>query len=377
MFSGCGGMDLGFEGGFDVLRASIGLEEHPGWVEVDRGNGWVGLRPTGFRTVFANDISGKAKRIWARNFSKSGHSPDEYHVGSIIDLVKGHRTGTFSFPEADVVTGGFPCCDFSLSGKRKGFVSDKDHLGGKMDAGTPTEESRGMLYYWMREVIGIVKPKVFIAENVGALRSIPMVLAAIEADFGSIGYAVKSKTLHCINYGVPQTRVRIIFMGFRNDVVAPKDPFPVETHGVGGLFGSLPLVTAGDAFLGLPEPGEASDPSQQSLSRAKFYGDHMQGQSEAVASRPGPTIRAEHHGNIEFRRLAKEHGGVNEPGMPERRLTVRECARLQTFPDSFEFVFKDGKDGVGAPDAYRAIGNAVPPLLAYNVAMRLKEVGLF
>ena len=147
LFSGCGGIDLGFEGGFDVLSASVNGEVHPSWIEKDYGNGWVRIPKTGFRTVFANDVNEKAKRIWVRNFSKIGHPPEEYHVGSVVDLVRSSRGGDFSFPTADVVTAGFPCCDFSLSGKRGGFVSDKDHLGNKRSKDQPTEESRGMLYF--------------------------------------------------------------------------------------------------------------------------------------------------------------------------------------------------------------------------------------
>ena len=373
-------MDLGFEGGFDVLSPSISRELHPSWVEKDHGNGWVRLAKTGFRTVFANDINEKAKRIWTRNFSKTGHSPEEYYVGSIIDLVKGDRYGCFKFPEADVVTGGFPCCDFSLSGKRGGFVSDKDHLGNKCSEGQPTEESRGMLYFWMREAISIVKPKVFVAENVGAMKSLPIVMEAIIEDFKSIGYSVKVKTLACVDFGVPQTRVRVVFIGIRNDLTVTEDAHPSETHGL-GFVDMLPRVTSGQAFLGLEEPGVSKDPSQNSLSGAKFYGTHMQGQAEVVSTKPGPTIRAEHHGNIEFRRLSAANGGKNihgaDEGLPERRLTVRECARLQTFPDDFEFVGGEKDSRTGGPDAYRAIGNAVPPLMAYHIAMRLKEVGLF
>ena len=382
LFSGCGGMDLGFEGGFNVLKESINEAIHPEWVSADCGGGLVRLQTTGLKTVFANDINAKAKRIWVRNFAKRGHSPDEYHVDSIVDLVRAAKDGRFSFPAVDIVTGGFPCTTFSLCGKREGFHSSRSHSGDLMSGGDPTEESRGMLYYWMREVIGLVRPRVFVAENVGAIRSLPVVLGAIIDDFSSLGYDVKERELACVNFGVPQTRVRVIFVGIRKDLgVTIPDPFPCETHSNGGIFGgSMPIVTSGQAFAGLKEPEESEDESQRSLSRANYYGDHMQGQSEVVSSRPGPTIRAEHHGNIEFRRLTAEHGGKNlveiMAGMMERRLTVRECARLQTFPDDFEFVAGSKDNRVGAPDAYRAIGNAVPPLLAYHVAMRLKEVGV-
>ena len=106
----------------------------------------------------------------------------------------------------------------------------------------------------------------------------------------------------------------------------------------------------------------------------------MQGQSEIILNKPGPTIRAEHHGNIEFRRLGLDLGGKNldelNKGLQQRRLTVRECARIQTFPDDFEFV----KDNLlSSTDGYRLIGNAVPPLLAFHLANRLQDVwsGIF
>ena len=101
----------------------------------------------------------------------------------------------------------------------------------------------------------------------------------------------------------------------------------------------------------------------------------MQGGAEINLNKPGPTIRAEHHGNIEFRRLSEVNGGKNYTeiaiNMPQRRLTVRECARLQTFPDDYEFVVPEK---ISASDGYRLIGNAVPPLLAYRLGQRLEEI---
>ena len=94
----------------------------------------------------------------------------------------------------------------------------------------------------------------------------------------------------------------------------------------------------------------------------------------------GPTIRSEHHGNIEFRRLSVEHGGVYADelgsGKGERRLTVRECARIQTFPDSYDFVFRneETKTSVSASEAYKLIGNAVPPLLGFHIAKRIETL---
>ena len=108
-------------------------------------------------------------------------------------------------------------------------------------------------------------------------------------------------------------------------------------------------------------------------------GKHCQGQTEVNLDGIGPTIRSEHHGNIEYRRLSAEHGGRNTEelnnGMAERRLTIRECARIQTFPDDYQFVIPamHGRKSVSASDAYKLIGNAVPPLLAYHIAKRLED----
>ena len=108
-------------------------------------------------------------------------------------------------------------------------------------------------------------------------------------------------------------------------------------------------------------------------------GTKCQGQTEVKLDSIGPTIRSEHHGNIEYRRLSEEHGGKHTAelyaGLEERRLTVRECARIQTFPDDYEFILdKSSKYGsLSSSDAYKIIGNAVPCILAYNIAKNLES----
>ena len=394
LFSGCGGMDLGFEGNFKCLRKSVNENLHHDWI-VEGDDTWVTLAPTGFETIFANDIRPDAKRAWVRYFSKRNpRANDIYHLASIVDLVKMSNTGDYHFPEGvDIVTGGFPCQDFSISGKRLGFHSTKSHNGGKLNSDEPSIESRGQLYMWMRDVITITNPKMFIAENVKGLTDLGNVKEIIERDFakaGGNGYlVVPAKVLKAPDYGVPQSRERVIFFGFRKDAlssdalkalsspIVPDDysPYPSPTHGTG----VKEYVTCADAFIGLKEPQYSQDASQKVFSKAKFMGVHCQGQAEIKLNKVGPTIRSEHHGNIEFRRLSKEHGGSHfdelDKGLPERRLTVRECARLQTFPDDYEFMFPKTKEepGLYSSDAYKIIGNAVPCVLAYNIAQNVAK----
>ena len=253
-----------------------------------------------------------------------------------------------------------------------------------------------MLYYWMREFIGLTAPHVFYAENVKGLVSLGDAKDIIASDFSKINnenyFVLPVKVLRAIDYGVPQTRERVIFIGINLNKVRPSvkayikknqnlpeelDLYPKETHGPNK--GTLSYVSCEAAFRGLKEPEDSIDPSQRAYSKAKFMGK-MQGQSEIILNKPGPTIRAEHHGNIEFRRLGLDLGGKNldelNKGLQQRRLTVRECARIQTFPDDFEFV----KDNLlSSTDGYRLIGNAVPPLLAFHLANRLQDVwsGIF
>ena len=403
LFSGCGGMDLGFEGGFKVKRESINESIHPEWLGDELDGGWVKLPETRFETVFANDIVRSAQASWEPWFQRDEARENQFLLESIVDLVKKHESGEKVFPGADVVTGGFPCQDFSIAGKRKGFSSAKSHHGVKLtEDEDPTEVNRGKLYMWMRRVIDIVLPKVFIAENVKGLVSLADAKEVIQSDFSNIGpgYAVvNAKVLHAADFGVPQGRERVIFIGFRSDClkkkalseltkadVAPEfDPYPVATHSAENELefeDTKTHVPSGVYLSDLEEPTQSNDPSQQHYSQAKYYGSHCQGQTEVKLNKIAPTIRSEHHGNIEFRRLSKRNGGTNATElsrkMPERRLTVRECARLQTFPDEFQFVRPREELGpdykLSASEGYKLIGNAVPPLLAFHVAWRLQQL---
>ncbi len=397
LFSGCGGMDLGFEGGFNVLKKSVNLNINK-WDVTPINKDWVKLPTTSFKTIFANDIRPDAKSAWVNYFTKMNIDENVYKLDSIVDIVKRYKQGeTDILPqEVDIVTGGFPCQDFSIAGKRQGFDSKKTHYGINSLETIPSTENRGKLYMWMREVIAITQPKVFFAENVKGLTTLGDVKEIIEHDFSNIskgGYlVVPAKVLLAANYGVPQRRERIVFIGFKRSALLPEainrlsktiidkeyDPYPYITHDKNPRENILPFVTTNDAFIDLLEPEKTTDIEQQKYSKAKYM-NKGQGNTEVNSDGISPTIRSEHHGNIEFRRLSIEHGGKNfkelESGMKERRLTIRECARLQTFPDDYKFIINGrcGYKNVSASDAYKLIGNAVPPLLAYSLAKRLED----
>ena len=249
----------------------------------------------------------------------------------------------------------------------------------------------------MKEVISLVQPSVFIAENVKGLISLNDTKEIIEHDFANAadgGYLViPARVLHAANYGVPQSRERIIFYGFKRNSLrgdaldsllnlsenTDYDPYPVPTHNFTLNSEQLsPFVTCKEALQDLDEPECSNDLSQTKYSKAKYL-PKGQGNIEIKLDSISPTIRSEHHGNIEFRRLSLENGGTHQEelaqGLQQRRLTIRECARLQTFPDDYQFILPktEQNKAVSASQAYKIIGNAVPCVLSYNIAMRLSE----
>lgn len=319
LFSGCGGMDLGFEGNFSVFDRYF--EKNP------------------YEIIFANDIIQRACDTYEHNFNHKTYCCDIRELDYAL------------LPKADIVIGGFPCQDFSLAGKRRGLNAD-----------------RGRLYLEMKKVIQHCKPMAFIAENVDGIRrsksgDVISALDVILDDFRKLGYAVEYKALNAADYGVPQNRIRVIIAGIRNDLQKIMK-YPAVTHGENA---EHPWMTAKDAIDDLWDKidnSEIKNHTSRDYSKAKFYpGKTMQGNCKIKADKPAPTIRSEHHGNIEG------HYRTMLPDAPNdvngwRRLSVRECARLQSFPDAFEFP-------VSSSDAYKQIGNAVPPVLAWHIARAL------
>ena len=196
----------------------------------------------------------------------------------------------------------------------------------------------------MCDAIKVLKPKAFIAENVRGLMSMDGggALDMIVADLGAIGYQVSFQLYKAMEWGVPQTRERVIIVGVRNDIPAFEHSLPDPKR---------PIVSLKEAIKDLEKKGEGEVSAHKWSKAKKNIG---QGNSVCKADKPGPTMRAEHHGNIEF------HYSLG------RRLSAREAARIQSFPDDMEYI-----PSISA--AYKQIGNAVPPVLAWHVGQALKK----
>jgi len=350
LFTGIGGMDMGFDGEVIIHKDSIINEEFiykPYTIE-----DFVVLKKNNFVSVFQNDILKGAKEVFGFNNDNS-----KYNTTSIYSLI----SDNFVFPEADIVIGGFPCQDFSHAGKREGFKSNIGH-DLKEDVDTEKENSRGTLYKSFVEVVKRIKPKIFVAENVyGLITMKNEPIKQIMKDFSEVGYNVNYQIVYCPDFGIPQTRKRVIIMGIS------KERSVDINEGWNYITKNKINCNIGKYFHHLKEPGMTQDISQMVYSKAKKL-VKGQGQTEVNIESFAPTMRAEHHGNIEFRRYKNSKINKNEINMDERRLTVREAGLIQTFPPDYVFSNKNNMT------AYKYIGNAVPPLLGYLIADRVSEL---
>lgn len=360
MFSGAGGLDLGFS-------------------------------LAGHKIVWANDFDEYAVDTYEENFNK--FNQHKIIRGDILDyLNQDEKKLKKEIPDADIVIGGFPCQGFSIANINRSM-----------------EDERNYLYLQVLKMIKIKNPKFILLENVKGLENMEKgkILEMIIKDIESIGkgYTIYYNVLNAINYGVPQNRERVIIFGVRNDY-APKIKLPIteklidpkktkkrlfvqETHSkescvkqpqstyliVTDMFNKLcskkkinfedyfdPNIkykyqNLRDTIFGLPEETNNTDckilnhnSSKCKLNQKKA---HMVGNRPTYWDKPSPTIMGRGSGT----------GGPLIIPHPEynRRMSVREVARIQSFPDTFLFL--------GSTSAcYRQIGNAVPVLMAYNIA---------
>lgn len=301
-FAGCGGLDLGFTGDF-----------------ISHGETY---QKTPFNIIRAYDNDKKCVETYKLNVGD--------HIEQ-LDLA----TGDVSLmPGADILIGGFPCQAFSSCGPQEGLNSE-----------------RGQLYRAFIRYMEEHRPKVVVAENVPHLKYMQegKVIETIINDLEVVGpgYSFKVWDLKAVDYGVPQNRKRLFLIGVRRDLPGFPEP-PSATHA--DKYRSIDW-----AIEDLEDVIDETVPNQSQYFRAKkAKKGNGQGDEVNVKGQPSYTIRANAKSRVQF-----------HYSLP-RRLTVRECARLQTFPDEFKFPHS-------ATANVWQIGNAVPPVLAHHVAMAIND----
>jgi DNA (cytosine-5)-methyltransferase 1 len=297
-FAGCGGLDLGILGGFKYLGDVF--PELP------------------FEIKKAFDIDARAIETYRLNIGDHAE---------VCDLVDADHS---MIPAADILFGGFPCQDFSTSGPKSG-------LDGK----------RGRLYEVMIEYMKIHRPKVVVGENVPGLEKLQegRILQRILADLTATGYRFKVWNINCPDFGLPQSRKRLILVGVRDDIAGfPVIPSPTHFMANRSIDDAIDdLVSVTDETI----PNQSQYFVATAATAGGGQGDHVSRRGELAY-----TVRANAKARIHF-----------HYSLP-RRLTVRECARLQSFPD--EFVFPHS-----AMNAMTQIGNAVPPIVGHAVGRSL------
>lgn len=336
LFSGCGGMSLGFSAsGFDIR----------GHLELDDG----------------------LNAIYARNFPKSKR------LGSDIRNVDNGTLAEFArtLGEIDLIVGGPPCQGFSLAGKRK------------------KDDPRNTLFYDYLRFVDAFRPKVAVMENVRLLTSMKdidgkLVRENIVAEFERRDYRVEMFEINAKDYGVPQHRERVFFLAIdKNICVQPSFPakcFGVNVSGHGGLqsFRTFADACSDLAFL---ESGETDENDR--LHKAVTHPKHViewlwdvpEGQS--AHDNEDPNLRPPSGYNTTYKRqiwlepastvqttFGMISGCRNVHPIATRSLSIREAARIQSFPDWYRFEGSQGTIRTG-------IGNAVPPLLAFRIAQHL------
>lgn len=292
LFSGCGGLDLGF------LKAK-------------------------FEIVFANDIDEDACFTYEKNLK---------HKISCLDI---YKLDEKIIPKADMLIGGFPCLGFTIAnGKNRDLNSHYNAL-----------------YLEYARVLNYLQPKCFLVENVTGIKAGYKFKDNFENEilksFENCGYRVKFKTLNASDYLVGQNRRRVIILGVRNDIKKEINfPNPIKQK-----------ITLFDAIGDLPTDFDESIANHTGSSHKVKINGYV-GNRKLKWDKPSPTITG---------RGSRSGGAVIHPHPNlTRRLSVRECARCQSFPDDFIFYGSNSA-------AYAHIGNAVAPLFAFFIANEIRE----
>ena len=307
LFCGCGGMDLGIQGNFDFL-----------------GRHYDALP---FEVVYAADNDTYATTIYNHNFSHKCLLKD------VRDIIPSQ------IPDHDILLGGFPCQSFSISAKnppRLGYTDD-----------------RGKLFFEMVNVLKEKQPRFFVGENVKGLLSANKgeAFPIIIKEFQKAGYYIHYKLLNASEFGVPQKRERVFIVGFREF----DDYFNFQFTSPKTLNGSkIKLKQVIDSNANTDNKWFFSQRAVDGMMRVR------------AKMNKGRVQDIEQPCNTVSSHLAKVSLNGTDPVLMiderYRRFTPRETARIQSFPESFKL------DIVSENRQYRAIGNAVPPVLMWHIA---------
>lgn len=314
LFCGCGGSDLGLLGGFEYL------------------DNYYSELP--FEILYALDIDKFAVQTYNANFQ---------HL-AICDDVK--NLDIHNLPDFDLLLGGFPCQSFSTVNPTK-----------------DTNDARANLYKELVKVLNIKQPKYFIFENVKGLMTLQKgaILKKVLDEFSAAGYSVKYKLLLASDFGIPQKRERVFMVGIRKDLNIQYE-FPVETHSDKPILNQKPWVKLERIIekLDIDSPKYYfSEKAVLGMKNAKnnmkrgLYQD-LQGQCLTITAHLAKT-------SLNSRDPVLL---VDESKELYRRFTPREAAGIQSFPETFQFPVSDIQ-------AYKQVGNAIPPVLMWHIAHAL------
>ncbi|WLR60172.1 DNA cytosine methyltransferase [Guptibacillus hwajinpoensis] len=341
LFSGAGGLDLGFE--LAGLESVIGEREAlEAFTDRDKYNQ---IRDKSiFHSVYSNDIFQEALETYKIN------------NGNHIYIHKKDIRKINEFPDANIVLGGFPCPGFSEAGPR--LVDDE----------------RNFLYLHFIRCLMQVQPEIFVAENVKGMMTLGKgeVFKQIVEDFAAAGYTLYVKLLNSRDYGVPQIRERVLIVGVRNDIDFNYE-FPEATHGPEEDL--IPYNTLRDAIGDLIEdPGPYFKGSYSTIFMSRNRKKNWEDQSFTIqaSGRQAPI----HPGGLPMEKVGKDKWIFPDGEEKNRRLSIKEIKRIQTFPDWYDFSLGNSqrlKENSKLDKAYKQIGNAVPVMLARAVAKPIAE----
>lgn len=291
----------------------------------------LGLIQAGNTVIWANDIDKDAVATYKENIGD--------HI--VCDDIKNIDISTL--PDADVVVGGFPCQGFSQANRLRTL-----------------EDDRNQLYRFFYNTIKIKQPKYFLAENVKGILSLGKgeAIKQIVADFETAGYITSVNLVNMANYGVPQTRQRVIIIGQRVDLGEKfRFVFPQPTHSKSGELQKW--VSIKEAIGHFPDPDKENNVLNHVYSAYKVEYRNFTGHRETDPDKPSPTVLARGNGKGGVCAIPHYNG--------KRRLTIRESASVQTFLEDFHFV--------GTMNScYRQIGNAVPVMFAQKLGTELMRL---